>query len=334
MLVRVPTAASTGYAAGGHRWIATINNRTRNGSGCPYCAGNRAIPGETDFATLHPDLAAEWDHERNGKLTPSEISARTTKRVWWSGRCGHRWQTGIANRTKGGTGCPYCAGKRAIPGVTDLATLRPDLAAQWHSSNELGPEDVRPNSSKKVVWHCDDGHTWEAAVYSRSGAGQGCPFCSGHRVMPGETDLATLHPQLAREWDESNTFGPQDVTAGSDRRAKWRCVKGHVWEAAISSRTGRRLAGCPYCHGRHAVPGVNDLSTLRPEVAAEWDTNKRGSPGLVKPSSNRTVTWRCASGHIWEASVAKRSKGEGCPVCPSPPSPRPSDTDRSPLPAA
>jgi hypothetical protein len=128
--------------------MATINNRARNGSGCPYCGGSRATPGESDLATLHPDLAAEWDYERNGKLTPETIGARTTKRVWWAGRCGHNWQSAIANRTKGGTGCPYCAGKRALPGVTDLATLRPDLAAQWHHSNELRPEQVRPNSGK------------------------------------------------------------------------------------------------------------------------------------------------------------------------------------------
>ncbi len=252
----------------GHRWMATINNRARNGSGCPYCAGNRAIPGETDLATVYPKLAAEWDRERNGDLTPDSIGARTTKRVWWLGACGHGWRAAIANRVKG-TGCPYCSGKRALPGVTDLATLRPDLAAQWHSCNELRPEQVRPNAAMKVVWRCEDGHEWEAAVYTRSGAGQGCPYCSGHRVMPGETDLATVHPELAGEWDGSNTFGPQDVTAGSDRRAKWRCAKGHVWEAAISSRTGRRPTGCPCCRGRRALPGVTDLSALRPDLAAE-----------------------------------------------------------------
>lgn len=298
----------------GHHWMATINNRARNGSGCPYCCGSRATPGETDLATLHPDLAAEWDHERNGKLMPSTIGARTTKRVWWAGRCGHSWQAAIANRVNG-TGCPYCIGKRALPGVTDLATLRPDLAAQWHSSNDLSPEQVRPNAGRKVLWQCEDGHVWEAAVYARSGAGQGCPYCSGHRVMAGETDLATLHPDVAHEWDESNTFGPQDVTPGSDRRAKWRCAKGHVWEAIVSSRTGRRPAGCPVCKGTHAVSGVNDLLTLRPDLAAEWDGSNAGSPDRVKLTSNRKVRWHCANGHIWEAPVASRCGGDGCPAC-------------------
>lgn len=51
------------------------------------------------------------------------------------GACGHTWKTGIANRVRG-TGCPYCAGQVATPGVDDLATVRPDLAAEWHPRRE------------------------------------------------------------------------------------------------------------------------------------------------------------------------------------------------------
>ena len=39
---------------------ATILNRVQ-GNGCPFCSGKRPVPGKTDFATLHPELAEEWD---------------------------------------------------------------------------------------------------------------------------------------------------------------------------------------------------------------------------------------------------------------------------------
>lgn len=301
--------------AKGHGWVATINNRTRNGSGCPYCSGNRAIPGETDLATLRPDLAAEWDHERNGKLTPQIVGASTTRRVWWTGRCGHGWQASIANRALRGTGCPYCVGKRALPGVTDLATVRPDLAAQWHSSNVLSPKHVRPNAGKKVAWQCEEGHVWVAAVYSRAGAGRGCPYCAGRLAVRGETDLATVRPDLVGEWDTSNALSVQEVTAHSHRRATWRCREGHAWKATVYSRTGRRGSGCPYCAGYRAIPGKTDLSTLRPELAAEWHVSNHRSPDRVKPMSSFRVAWLCANGHVWEATVASRSKGRGCPRC-------------------
>ncbi len=300
----------------GHRWVATINNRARNGSGCPYCANKRAIPGETDLATLRPDLAAEWDHDRNGKLTPHVVGARTTRRAWWAGQCGHNWQASIANRTRG-NGCPYCAGKRALPGVTDLGTLRPDLAAQWHISNELRPEQVRPSAGKKVAWQCEEGHVWEAAIYSRS-SGSGCPYCAGKLVVPGKTDLATLRPELVPEWDASNALSPHEVTAHSKHRAMWKCVEGHVWAARVFSRTSRRGSGCPLCNGHQVVPGVNDLSTLRPDLAVEWDVSNRRAPGTLRPTSTIMAAWRCPKGHLWKATVASRSSGRSCPSCPAP----------------
>lgn len=298
----------------GHRWTATINNRTRNGSGCPFCVGNRVVPGQTDLASVRPDLAAEWDVLRNGELTPNVVGAFSTTKVWWTGWCGHSWDAAINNRSSG-QGCPMCAGKRAIFGVTDLATVRPDLAAQWHSSNKLRPTEVVPGSGKKVTWQCARGHLWAAQIYSRHVNGRGCPYCSGRYVIVGETDLATLRPDLVSEWDASNARSPREVSVGSNRRVTWRCTQGHHWDAVISSRTGRRASGCPHCFGRRAVPGATDLATLRPDLAAEWDQSNRSSPDRLKPTSMRLANWRCPAGHVWAATVASRSSGDGCPLC-------------------
>lgn len=229
----------------GHRWIATIQNRARNGSGCPFCAGNVADPGKTDLATQRPDLEAEWDFEANGDLTPQLVTSRSSRRVGWKGLCGHTWRTSVANRVIHGHGCPFCAGKVPIPGVDDLATVRPDLAAQWDPSNTLRPDQVRPRSGKKVRWRCERNHTWEAAPDARA-PGRGCPFCSRHRVSPGETDLATLRPDLVQEWHESNVRRPQEITVGSAYRAAWECRFGHLWKAAVFSRA--RGHGCPECY--------------------------------------------------------------------------------------
>ncbi|MDQ4215055.1 zinc-ribbon domain-containing protein [Microbacterium capsulatum] len=301
----------------GHRWVAEIQNRTRLGAGCPFCAGQRAIPGETDLATLRPDLAAQWNHERNGELTPHTIGAATIRKVWWKGPCGHEWQASISNRTRGGTGCPYCARKRPIPGLNDLATVRPDLAAQWDTSNTLRPDEVLPSAGKKVTWRCARGHVWEAAIYSRSHDGRGCPYCSGRRPVVGESDLATLRPDLINEWDPSNKLQPHEVTAHSKMRATWRCADGHVWKAIVQSRTSRRGTGCPTCRGKRPVTGQNDLATLRPDLAAQWDTSNSSRPDRVKPTSRRKVTWKCTNGHTWVETVISRSHGSGCPECES-----------------
>lgn len=78
----------------------------------------------------------------------------------------HFWRASVAGRTEGGR-CPYCAGQRAIPGETDLATRRPDIAAQWHPGNDLAPDQVMPYSRRRIVWQCSRGHLWEARIANR-----------------------------------------------------------------------------------------------------------------------------------------------------------------------
>ena len=74
----------------------------------------RAIPGETDLATLRPDIAAQWDTERNSQ-PPSMFTQGSNARAWWICEAGHSWDMPIKRRTAG-QGCPVCAGKRVIKG--------------------------------------------------------------------------------------------------------------------------------------------------------------------------------------------------------------------------
>ena len=82
------------------------------------------IRGKTDLKARHPALAEEWDGIKNGRLTSEEVQPGSTKKVWWRCRKGHSWQAAVYSRTAG-TGCPYCAGNRLLPGVNDLASVAP-----------------------------------------------------------------------------------------------------------------------------------------------------------------------------------------------------------------
>ena len=89
----------------GHEWAASPNNRS-NGVGCPCCSGRVPKIGTNDFQTLYPNLAQEWNYEKNGSATPDKFLPKSGKKVWWSCRsCGFQWETTIQNRTKG-HGCP------------------------------------------------------------------------------------------------------------------------------------------------------------------------------------------------------------------------------------
>ncbi len=199
-----------------------------------------------------------------------------------------------------------------------LAESNPELAAEWHPTKNgtLTPADVSPGSQKKVWWQCKKGHEWQAAVRSRS-RGSGCPVCANRAVLPGYNDLGTIRPDLAAEWHhtKNGTLTPADILPGSKKKVWWLCKQGHEWQAAVRNRSNGR--GCPVCANRVVLPGYNDLGTTRPDLAAEWHSEKNGTltPADVPPGSSKEVWWRCANGHEWQSSINNRSNGNGCPYC-------------------
>jgi len=166
----------------GHEWQATILSRTWGGNGCPVCAGKKILPGENDLASQNPKIAAQWHPTKNGLLTPQKVTLYSNRRVWWICEKGHEYRMGVNERSSRGSKCPYCQNHKALEGFNDLATLEPAVAAQWHPelNGNLTPKMVVPGSHKKVWWQCNDGHVWQATVYSRTGHMKcGCPVCAG-----------------------------------------------------------------------------------------------------------------------------------------------------------
>lgn len=104
----------------GHEWLASIANRNK-GRGCAVCSNRRVLEGYNDLQTINPQLASEWNYEKNEGLTPNEIMPNSGKKVWWKCRKGHEWQSKIINRNHG-NGCPFCSGRYVVEGYTDLQT--------------------------------------------------------------------------------------------------------------------------------------------------------------------------------------------------------------------
>ena len=75
-------------------------------------------------------------------------------------------------------------------------------------------------------------------------------------------------------WEKNNdlNFDPKTLTLGSNKKVWWKCAKGHQWEATIANRINGR--GCPYCAGQKVLIGYNDLQTVNPILANEWDYKK------------------------------------------------------------
>jgi hypothetical protein len=287
----------------GHRWDALVYSRTgKTKTGCPYCWGRLVIEGETDLATLFPEIAAEahgWD--------PRTVNSGSTSKAEFRCNKGHIYKTKIASRTSRGVGCSVCANKVIVPGINDLATTHPEVALE---ADGWDPTKVVAGNNRHFDWKCEKGHQWNATLNHRTGRNQGCPYCSGFRILVGVNDLRTTHPHVASEADG---WDPKDFSAGSNVKVWWKCSLGHKWETTIAHRTGKLKTGCPICVNYKVETGFNDLASKFPHLALQadgWD------PTEVGAGSNKKMSWKCDLGHKWDANVSSRSgQGTGCPVC-------------------
>lgn len=301
----------------GHSWKANISSITRIGSRCPYCSGRKPIPGENDLATTDPDQLQFWDYDNNTVL-PSEVSRASGKKIAWICGKGHRWTATPANKVAKGKGCPGCSGNQQVRSNNNLAAKAPQLAKEWdYDNNGTTPEEISYGSNIAVSWKCIScHHTWIATVKSRWN-GSGCPNC--RKIKPKSKDpISTTHPLLAQQWHSGNTKSPDDVTFGSTQKIQWRCEKGHEWTATPNSRAKKNgIVGCPYCTGVRAIPGETDFLTLYPRSADEWHPTKNISgPEEFKPGSDKRVWWKCSEGHEWESEVRSRANDTSmCPTC-------------------
>lgn len=283
----------------GHVFEAFVYARAR-GDACPVCSGRKVLSGFNDLRTTHPEIADQadgWD--------PSTVTRGSNKRKRWKCQRGHIWEISPNKRTSGKTGCPVCRNLKIIVGTNDLASTHPDIAKQMHGTD---PTNYVAGSEKKVEWLCDLGHIYSTSIASRTN-GTNCTVCSGKQILSGFNDLATAFPEIAIEaygWD------PTQVASYSQKKLKWKCAKGHIFERQVSNRTTRENR-CPVCSGHQVLKGFNDLQTTHPMVAKEafgWD------PTQVTSGSARKVEWRCSSGHQFKAQIINRTiRSDKCPIC-------------------
>lgn len=117
-------------------------------------------------------------------------------------------------------------------------------------NENLNKKIIPKSSHMKIQFKCPKGHLYETTPDKRA-RGDGCPYCSGHKVLIGFNDLATLYPRAVEELDSVKSgFTAYDVTPNSHKKAFWICKYcGYEWEhTMLKSRFSRgHMSRCPCC---------------------------------------------------------------------------------------
>lgn len=228
----------------------------------------KLVVGENDLATVASKVAAMLSEK--DKHFAFEVTAGSKRKlVFVCPNCGQEFEATIQNVVRSVnhnlTGCPVCAGKKIVPGVNDLASKYPEIAAMWSGKNKLSASEVAVKSNKKVFFKCRDcGKEFETkiehVVYAVENGTTGCPVCNGRKVVPGINDLASRYPKVAAMWSNKNEKSALEVTAKTDKKAIFKCPDcGKEFKAQIGSvvdSVNNGFTGCYDCMMRR----VNAIS--------------------------------------------------------------------------
>jgi hypothetical protein len=179
-----------------HRWQMPILTFKK---GCVICANFRLCEDRCNsIAKTCPEIAKEWDYERN-KGTPFDYIAGGPAKFWW--RCSikpcHRWQQNVANRYKLSNGCPICVNKAMCEDrCNSLDVVFPEIAKDFHpTKNEKLVTQYVFGNGDKVWWQCpnDINHVYLCRIRHRTYSKVGCPECTFYISKGAETIINTLN---------------------------------------------------------------------------------------------------------------------------------------------
>ena len=251
----------------GHSWQAVVASRV-GGNGCPICSNQVVLSGYNDLLTKFPEVAAEWDYQKNDKK-PEETFPQSNKKVYW--KCSpfrHSWQAPPAQRVRG-RGCPTCAGKVVLEGFNDVASKYPNLLKEWdYENNSVLPNQITFGSGKRVGWVCSQfpHHRWRTMVPNRV-RGTGCPICSKRnskiekqlaQLIPDSTHGASVEGYSGRSWTVDILLEAKKVVVEYDG---WFY---HREQLERDTRKTRDLIGAGYRVVRIREISTEELEFLQP----------------------------------------------------------------------
>lgn len=289
----------------GHLWNTFFSARKR--TGCPYCFGRFPIPGETDLKTTHPHLVKRWSPKNT--IDMATVKMGTATKAIWVCEEGHE----ITRRIS------LMAIKFRCEVCESFGFLQPARSKLWHPTRNLNltPYQVTLKSAKIVWWKCEEGHEWQARVFSQNISG--CPACSGFKLVPGVVDIQTFKPWVIPYWSKKNPQNINDIHPNNTNLFYWDCkIQEHTWKGRIFNEPANGYNPCQICRNKIILPGFNDLATKAPHLAAEWHPTKNSRILTeISPFSGHKVWWICEKGHEWATKVTDRYSGKqtGCPEC-------------------
>ena len=314
----------------GYKWEAKIGNRSILKRGCPNCAGQVLIKGKNDLETLNPQLACEWNYEKNGEIKPSDIRLNHNSKVWWTCPQGHEYQAS-PNHRNNGTNCPICNSGRQTSFAEQavyyyIKKIYPDAVNRYREifDNKMEVDIYIPSLKTAieydgVYWHNRKEKSKQREIIKYQKCKQ-----QGIRLIRLRESISNTEHEIA-----DICFYVENVDNIKNLNMLIRHLLDEIdLRSNMWTRKNPRMVHSPVNVDADRdrfeilkykqVSNKNNLKELYPELAKEWNYEKNGNftPDKVTPGSDKRVWWKCKEcGHEWITTVGHRVGGTGCPIC-------------------
>jgi hypothetical protein len=295
-----------------HSYIAALNKRTSDGTGCPFCCKSHAklLQGFNDLSTTDPDIALGWDYQKNGALLPNMVMRGQHRKVWWKGECGHSWLSTIYHRVQG-RGCPICRKENttSFPEQAVLyymKTIFLDVIANDRDVLDGKELDVYIPSIRTGIEF--DGSAWHKEVDKDEEKNTLCIKNGIRLIRIRDTDCGSLSPRPGIFIIDHKDYSDKELKRCLNRLSE---ILNTTFE--INLKRDRKNIYSQYITQKKE----RSLAAQYPYLCSEWDYEKNHplTPDMVTSMSDKSIWWKCKNGHSWCARVHSRSKGSGCPIC-------------------
>ena len=306
----------------GHTWEAVVCSRTSltKMHGCPKCGvgiqrNNRvknSVESGLSFADRYPELASEWDYDKNMGVKPDQITGNE-KKYWWVCPKGHEYLASPRYRIAG-HGCNVCSKERNTSFAEqaiyfyiskvyecknrylfegkELDIYIPEIntgieydGIYFHSSKSALEKEKRKNSffEKRKV----------RLIRVKESREKNCVEDDTVYLIPTHKDL-NLGFAIERVFALLGASSEQIPIIDIDK--------------------DRSMIYASYLQ----LEKENSISVKRPDLLLDWNNERNGrlNPQYVSYASEKRIWWKCHTcGYEWQATVASRSGGNGCAAC-------------------
>lgn len=301
----------------GHSSQAVI--QTRRFTKCPYCA-NRLASRENNLAVLYPDIAKDWNYEKNNGKSPEEFVAASGAKVWWKCKnCGYEWKAQISSRTSKNTNCPICSRKyeTSFPEQTILFYLEQIIDVQSRKllfgfeSDIFIPELHLAIEYNGVFFHNKPEtiirDLKKKAKFSENKIDLIVVEETKEELNQIELKNNVINYKPTRSYDNL-----KEVIENLIKYISTKTGKSYIID--IDVRRDHNIIFARYANNKIK----NSFANKYPDKIIYWDDKLNGNlqPSMVLAGANYAVYWKCPRcGKSWKASPRSFSRTKKCPLC-------------------